>query len=469
MDKDEHFLNCVFYILFAKEDKNFIKHQSIFMYDIIQYIENNQYFPSSSIKFLFEKIIEDRELYLRYFRRNKFLYGALLNMLNTRLSMEDTTKKKISKQFKSTISFIKYICNPEILFILTKVSENITLDIEKKLESINIIKDEQNNEIKNTKIITKSLVDNRITTPKNWHMTVNNIIQIKINGNIFKKPKETILAPCDYEKDIESEDEGSDDEEEETNLDNTKLPGNEKDWETEIDLEISEHQEFIFNFLSKSLHITIMNFTSLGLHKSSRLGSENLSKIIFFNSLMSIEMSLNFLDFCQEDYKNQLDKKNSSTSSSNKIFNTEDINNAEKMTTDDLNKSVDGISGESKSELTVKRDNKTYLSIESEPFEAFIHQIFKIFFKYQEHSIMHKEIEFFTTYLASGYFPDSITTSFIKSKSLELFVTENCNIKTKDTIPHNLINICEVLVRIFLSNNEILIRSLEESNFIIYF
>jgi hypothetical protein len=111
-------------------------------------------------------------------------------------------------------------------------------------------------------------------------------------------------------------------------------------------------------------------------------------------------------------------------------------------------------------------DHLTFSStdIPNDSLKDFIRNIFNCFFKFQEHSLLHKEVEYLATFLSSKYCPDQIVSTFAKEEKIfDMFTTHNKDITKASQVPHNLANICEVIIRIFLTENKILINEIENS------
>jgi len=451
MEKDEHFMNCVYYIILAKEDKEFRIYQIKFLYTIIKYIENCPKFDSIIIKNLFEKLLEDRDVYLRYFFQNKFLYNALFEMLTKKLITENVNKTNvISMQRTSSISFCKVHCNSAILDIFIKLSQNVIIDIEKAAETLNKPEEPLKLNLPNLKLKAKKVGDDpSITTSKNWHMTINNLVHFYVNGNVLKKPRETILAPCDYEKEIESDDEEDSDDEEEKKQKKQNLylkDINEENCKEVINFENQADIDFLVTNLTNATSIIILNFSTSNVHKSKLFGIENIKKLTFINNYLEVLVFLNFMGYV----------KQKATSMTTNIPNI--TGNISKNSTGNL---VD----DTPWDVTISKVN-----IDSELIIDFLNSLLNCFFKFQENSLMHKEVEFMVTFIVSRFCPFSLTRYFINEcKSLEQFITFNKNLKSKESIPHQIINICEVITRIFISESSIVQKALEQSKFLFNF
>ena len=108
------------------------------------------------------------------------------------------------------------------------------------------------------------------------------------------------------------------------------------------------------------------------------------------------------------------------------------------------------------SDLNFSKENHKINSIQisNQIISEFMDNIFKCFFKFQQHSLMHKEIEILVTFIANEFCPFQFIEIFMsESRCLSHFIKINKNITSKEEIIHHLINICEVMVRIFLSDN----------------
>jgi len=432
---------------------------------------NDINFDSESMKNFLLKLLEDREFYIKYILNNKHNLELLFELITKKISLEykfdkSNSDNNIIANNRKSIHFLKYFCNLNILKIFHKLTQNFILDIEKKLEILDASSKEKKttvNSIKSKSNITGNLMlmtKNKIKNTKkcyasNWHMTINNLIEVNVAGAIIKKPRVMILAPTDYEKELESDDEEPDEEDEENiyfkkniSLNNKENNFNEKNshlqegenYETqksknEEELNLDNFQDLIIKQLVMVLDIIILSFNQNAIYKQNRFGRENMYKISCFNNIIEILININFYYYIKEN-----------------------LNNKEKIITSDLilnNQNID-ISFEDNSDLCFEKDNHNInsIGISNKILCEFMENIFKCFFKFQEHSLMHKEIEILVTFLASEFCPFQFIEIFMyESFCLSNFTQKNINIKTKEEIPHHLINICEVLVRIFLSDN----------------
>lgn len=280
-------------------------------------------------------------------------------------------------------------------------------------------------------------------------MTVNNEVTININGVIFKKPREIIIAPCDYEREMESDDEES---EGELEGQNSKLIEENKKESVQIDT-ISD-QKHILDYFTKFIIIVISNFNSISFINQKLLGLDNLEKVEFFNYYLEIFIDFNFLHFILETRKRMLTGNLDSSSNLGEMncrFTTNIGGDSFKKQSSDFSQLID--------HLTF-----TNTDIPNDMLKEFLRNIFYCLFKFQEHSLLHKEIEFLASFLSSKYCPDQIVNCFTNEERIfEMFTTQNKNITKPCQVPHNLANICEVVVRLFLTENKILINEIENS------
>ncbi|MFO0515258.1 MAG: hypothetical protein ACK5YA_00225, partial [bacterium] len=298
--EDEHMINCLYHLLSAKEDSKLMGFQESLLFQIIKRVTNS-YYNVRSVKILFERILNDREQYLRYFYKNKQLLTSLFEMILSKLPL-NSDENKDNKQETN-----KHYCNFPILEILIKLSQNIIVDIQKSLESNNVFEKKKNEVISNLKLKQKAVDDPKITTSKNWHMTINNEITVNINGIIIKKPREVIIAPCDYEREMESDDEESDEEEAKlTNNINSNNKVENSNMKEQVQIDNIYDQKLIIDYLTRFMNIIIINLNSLSLMNNKLLGLENLVKIEFFNNYLEILIDLNFLHYIMETKKRML-------------------------------------------------------------------------------------------------------------------------------------------------------------------
>lgn len=427
----------------AKEDPTLVSYQESLLLEIIKRITNSHY-NLNSVKILFERILSDREQYLRYFNKNKQMLISLFEMILSKLS--HNTKTTNGDMLQS------YICNPEILEILIKLSQNIIVDIQKCLEANNVSEKKKAETLTNLKLKPKFADDPKITTPNNWHMTVNNEVTININGVVFKKPREIIIAPCDYEREMESEDEDSDGEAESKK---SKLNG--ESTKESIQIDAISDQKQIIDYFTKFMIIVISNFNSISFINLKLLGLDNLEKVEFLNYYLEILIDFNFLHYILETKKRMQTGNLDSSSKLGEMdcrFTTNLGGDSFKKQSSDFSQLID--------HLTF-----TNTEIPNDKLKDFLRNIFYCLFKFQEHSLLHKEVEFLSTFLSSKYCPDQIVSIFAKEEKIfDMFTTQNKNITKASQVPHNLANICEVVVRIFLTENKILINEIENSKLI---
>lgn len=425
----------------AKEDPKLVSYQDTLLLEIIQRIADSNY-NLTSVKTLFERILSDRDQYIRYFNKNKQILISLFEMILLKLQQTN------NKHTKNTENNNFFVCNKEIIEILNKISQNIIVDIQKSIEDNNVSEKKISEKLINLKLKQKVVEDPKITTPNNWHMTINNQITVQVNGVIFKKPREIVIAPCDYEREMESDNEDSEDETE------SFKPEDKIDCKDPIQILLFNDQKLIIDYFTRFVSIIIDNFNECSFLNKKTFGLENLCKIEFFNYYLEILIDFNILHYIVENKKRML--------SGNLDF-SKNLNEMNCRYTTNLG-------GESfkmqSSEFSQLIDHLTFINtdISKEKLGEFLRNIFYCFFKFQEHSLLHKEVEFLATFLSSKYCPDQIVSIFSKEEKIfEMFTSHNKGITKLSQIPLNLSNVCEVLVRIFLSENKILVSELENS------
>lgn len=425
----------------AKEDPKLANYQENLLLEIIKRIASS-YYNITSVKILFERILSDRDQYIRYFNKNKQILISLFDMILSKLQ-QSSSKHTMNTEIKNF-----FVCNTEIIEILIKLSQNIIVDIQKSLEANNVSEKKKSETLSNLKIKQKFAEDPKITTPNNWHMTINNQITVNINGIIFKKPREIVIAPCDYEREMESDDEDSGDETE-------SLKSNyQKDINDTVQIDFIYDQKQIIDYFTKVISIIIDNFNSCSFVNKKTLGLENLQKIEFFNNYLEMLIDFNFLHYIMESKKRMLTDNldfSNNFSEINCRYTTNLGGDSFKKQSSDFSQIID--------HLTFKSTD-----ISDEKLREFLRNIFYCFFKFQEHSLLHKEVEFLASFLSSKYCPDQIVMNFSKAeKVFEMFTSHNKGVTKFSQIPHNLANVCEVVVRIFLTENKILINEIENS------
>jgi hypothetical protein len=483
---DEHFLNICYYILIAGDCGLFYNYQNKLLTSILNNIITNINFDSENMKNFLIRLLEDREIYTKYFINNNYNLELLFALITKKISLEyklENDKIKSTKTDNNNnnniiiaynnkkTTFSKYFCNLNILQIFGKLTQNFILDIEMKLEALDLLSKEKKTTLNSIKmntsktgdllLMTKKAINMKMCYTSNWHMTINNLIEVNVAGVIIKKPRVIITAPSDYEKELESDDEEPDEEDEENiffmkniSVSMKENNFNEKNvylkddydyddddddcqkckYNKELNLDNFLDQNKIIKQLTTILDIIILNFNQNLTHKQASFGQDNMYKISCFNNIIEILINVNFFYYVKENLQNN-----------NKKITCELILNHANIETESSN-----------SNLFFEKDNHKINSIQisNEILAEFMDNIFKCFFKFQQHSLMHKEIEILVTFIANEFCPFQFIEIFMsESQSLSHFIKINKNITSKEEIIHHLINICEVLVRIFLSDN----------------
>ena len=469
---DEHFLNVCYYILIAGDCGLFYNYQNKLLTSILQNMITNINFDSENMKNFLLKLLEDREIYTKYFINNNYNLELLFELITKKISLEykiENDKRKsvsdnnfINNTDKKT-NFLKYFCNLNILQIFDKLTQNFILDIEKKLEVLDLLSKEKKTTINSFKatatsgnlmLMTKKKLHDKMFYTSNWHMTINNLIEVNIAGAIIKKPRVTITAPTDYEKELESDEEEPDEEDEENNyfMKNISVSMKENNFDEKnaylkdgdenqksqdkekLNLNNFLDENKIIKQLTTILDIIILNFNQNLIYKQTIFGQDNMYKISCFNNIIEILINVNFFYYVKENLENK--NKN--------------------ITSDLILKQANIEIESSNSDSNFSKENHKINSIQisNQIISEFMDNIFKCFFKFQQHSLMHKEIEILVTFIANEYCPFQFIEIFMsESRCLSHFIKINKNITSKEEIIHHLINICEVMVRIFLSDN----------------
>ena len=392
------------------------------MLELIDIITNSVTYNTEAIQMLFIKILEDRSLYIRYFFNNTLILKSFFQMLLIKLTQDVKYHEELENN-KKTVTMLKHNCNHLILEVIIKLVQNIVLDLEAKLM---INKDTTDQ--KGLKIKTKDLDSSNQTNTN----TINNQIEMSFKGYKFLKPRQTILQSIDYEKEIESEEEDSDEE-------SVKLLT--KDFSKRLNLEDESEKEWLFILLSKVLNFLTLNFNSIAFKTLLNFGIENIKKLEFFNIFLEVHILFNFINF--------IDSKPHATLKNEDISKLNDLDNLDNsFEFDDY----------------VNKYNKLHI-LTKDQIITFIDQSINSFFNFQNNSMLHKEVEFLVTFLSSRYCPLEITMCvFNESNLFSMFCKANINI-TK--IPMNISNQCEIISRIFITEIKQLQLIIEKSNFLL--
>lgn len=408
------------------------------------------------IKIFFEKLLLERDLYVRYISKNKKISSALFEMLLQKQVL-DTSAKPTGKK---TLSFSQPKCNPLIVDVLIKLTQNLIIDLEKKLDSLKV-EEKKVSGLFNLKIKSKYADDPKTTTPNNWHTTVNNLIELNINGHKFKKPREIILNTIgDYDKELESDDEDDEDDCFEPRSSSTNLN---KEQKVALYIDSNEDQKIIIQFLTSSLSIVFDNFNSIGINKLTYLGLDNLKKIEYINNIIEVTILINFLQVILNERDPQF-TQNFGKISSNSLITTNVL--VKQPSNNSLTYNLENPNSSLKSEPKSFGDvnNKlNSLDISKDSLIDYLNNIFNCFLKFSENSLMHKEVEYLATFLSNRFCPDIFVETFAVECNFFKNAIERNIINERKEIPSNLANICEVLVRFFLTENSNLQKQIENS------
>lgn len=459
---DEHFLNCLVSILIAKEDSEFGYYQETFLLKYIKTISSIETYSIKPIKIFFERLFLERDLYIRYFSKNKTIAKAVFEMLIQKQTVDSSPQNNVKK----SIVILKQNCNPLIIEVLIKLSQNLIIDLEKKLDSLKT-EEKKLGGLFNLKIKSKYADDPKTTTPNNWHTTVNNLIELNINGHKFKKPREIILNTIgDYDKELES-----DDEEDEEDCFDTKpaVKNSNKEPKIPIYIDSNEDQKFLIGFLSKSLSILMNNFNSLSFNKQTYFGIDSLKKVEYANNIVEILIYINFLQLIINEKEGTMTSNVNISSNSNNSLITASIQKqtSNNSLTHNLGENNSNFDSNKLKQFTDHNNKIKSIDLNKDLVLNYFNSIFNCFIKFSENSLMHKEVEYLATFLANRYCPDMFVEIFtLECNFFEKLIVRNLNLSVRTEIPSNIANMCEVLVRFFLTENTILQIYLEQSKYI---
>lgn len=426
--EDEHFMNCLLYILSANQSTSFIKNQMELMgvlldwkgkvkgikdsvninfndngggKEVCEAIEDidiemgvgmivnddNQNkandltdcYRSPHLLTLMIKVISDRDLYHRYFNEN-------INNLVLLIKLIIDAFSSFIPSFKVDSIIYPLSSEEDLLTLTIKLTQNLVLDLEEKAKSL------KKKDIKDVLPLINS---------NNYHKTVNNPIETWINGFSMIKPRETILSNVDHTKDYTDEDDSEADEI------LKKISTSFIDDEKSKNL-IIEYAGKAMGLIAQSfvLDTTTINSNS-GILKTLPFGMNNLLRLQCFTVLLEVFINLNYLA-C--------------------LTSTE--------------------------EMTIISDLNTEAVLE------FIDKIMFCCFRLYDHSILHKEVEFLIAFLSNKHCPvDLVEAVFLKCKFPEMFKL------TQPAAPNNIVNLCEIMHRLFSSTSERLVKTLQSKLF----
>lgn len=413
---DENFQNLIIFMMQMPSDTYLLMCQTKLIELLLEYVIKYDY-NANSFKNIFLRLLSIPEVYHKIFFENKKIMQLFSKVLLKLIEKDDNNDGNSKKK----VSMKKIICNIHILEVLIKLSQNMIIDLEYKLKS----KKEKKNTINLNNLKLKkqnTLNTNEIDTDEtNYHLTINNPIDMSISGVNFKKPRVTILSFVDLETEIPSENDDSDE--------NDSI-SDEKCFTVDFNVE-----EELFIILAKSLQIVLLSYNDYYFKGKTTFGYENLKKLEYFNNVLEIYIDSNFLSYVMNN-------------------NRTDNLTTNNILTEELTKDFESL-------------DKFHV-INSELLSKFFEQTYFSFNKYDKNSLLHKEVEIMTSLLSLKFCPDIFTETFAKeSKSFQIII-ENINSLDEKNIPINLSNQCEIVTRLFTSDNRIILSAIEESKYFIF-
>lgn len=379
---------------------------------LFEFALKNDY-NTSSLKNILIRLLSNSEIYSKLFLENKKILLLLSKVIQKFIEYEDIDESAIKKK----VTIKKNICNINILEILIKLSQNAILDLESKLK----LKKEKKNalNLNNLKLKKQMTINNDIETDDtNYFLTINNPIDMSIAGVNYKKPRVTVLSSIDLESEIPSENDDSDDYE---------ISTEEKCFT--IDFNVNDE---LYSLFAKTLKIMILSYNDYNFKGKSTFGYENIKKVEYFNNILEIYIDSNYLSYV-------LNNNKTDNLTTNNIL------------TEELTKNFEVLD--------------KFHSIDSETLTTFFNQTFFAFNKYDKNSILHKEVEVMTSLLGVKFCPDIFIRSFIKESKVSKMLIENISSINENCIPLNLSNQCEIVVRLYTSDNKLVLSVIEEGKF----
>lgn len=340
---------CLFYILSTIEESDYSNTHLKFLYDLITSYSNGQ----NELSELFNRLLSERNLYLKYFLSNKPLFEHFISSLAIKLSsnqeinkvLKEKSVKKIKissdkldnlllKEEKDSIHLKNNPCNINTLDVINKLCKNILFDI--NLVKVNLDK----------KVLTKT--DN-----------LSNLLKLQV----FEDDENTIKPPINRDIILKNEDLDIDEEYEEYVIESP----------LKSDKSSLKYEE-IFMSLKEIFYIISNNLLACQLLKKNIFGLDNLLKIETLSFIMEIFVNMNFI-FLKLD-KEQVDQT---------YFN---INLREKFQT------------------PFKLDKLINL----------LSLLIDCFIRFDKNTILHNELDYFFNLVVSQYSPVEVIDAFVESK-----------------------------------------------------
>lgn len=262
----ENIQMCLFYILSNQEEKEFAQKQNELFLNVVHHFEKHHEDSTSEkidFYFLLDKILSDRNYYMRYIFSNKTHFEVLAHALNSRLfqkaSQPQRSSKKLIRFYSSNYTPSDELLNHKTLNLLIKLTQNLIIDI-------NFIKDAllKKTANKSTKEANKSLPQK--------------------NQDMSDMLTEKYPSPRVREITLKSEDMESEEAEE----DQLKPDIGKGNYPIQL-------KSYVYSSILKPFNFVIQNFSEVSFQKKSKFGFINLHKLEFISLTLELLINTNFL------------------------------------------------------------------------------------------------------------------------------------------------------------------------------
>lgn len=352
---------CLFYIFSTIEESEYTNIHLKFLHDLITSYANGQ----NELSELFNKILSERNLYLKYFLTNKTLFEHFIASLTKKLlSSQETNKilkeksiKKIKissdkldnlllKEEKDSLLLKNNQCNINTLDVINKLCKNILFDI--NLVKVNLDK----------KILTKT--DN-----------LSNLLKVQVTQD----DENTLKPPINREIILKNEDLDIDEEYEEYVI------------ESPLKSEKSSLKyEEIFICLKEIFYIISNNLLACQLLKKNIFGLDNLLKIETLSFILEIFVNMNFIFL-------KLDKEQA---------------------------------GQTYFNIYLRNTIQTPFKLDK--MINLLSLLIDCFIRFDKNTILHNEVDYFFNLVVSQYSPIEVIDAFVESK-ITTKIVDSCKNK----------------------------------------